>query len=290
MATSTPMPFPCSGWRSACFWCGESGISRAEALRTLLAFTLAVGGGWTGACVGILLLLFLSRLPLDLLNSPWGSRVALGLLAGLLLLLTGLQFRGFLPARIARYSGNPGVSFGGVTYPDAGLSVRETQDVSPAAALQGAAFAWVAGSCRAARLWPTDCQAAACIASRPAVVHGNSLREAWRAVCDVCGSGVVSGCAGPCRLVACRAQGPEGSKGDFLERPFCWFVGSCGAYHSAGIRKNADRSSPDTGPRCGAANLALGCRVRRTCLDMVGLRLRNAVLLGLADIRGREPQ
>jgi hypothetical protein len=119
--------------------------SRAEALRTLLAFTLAVGGGWTGACVGILLLLLLSRLPLDLLNSPWGRRVALGLSAGLLLLFTGLQFRDFLPARIARYSGNPGVSYGGVAYPDPGLSVRETQDVSPAAALEGAAFAWWLG-------------------------------------------------------------------------------------------------------------------------------------------------
>ena len=117
----------------------------AEALRTLLALSLAAGAGWIGALAGILLLLLCSRLPPEALHNRWGKRIALALLLGLLLFFTGNQAHDFLAARIAHYVGLPGGNASGLAYPDLSSSVRETQAVNPMAALQGAAFLWWLG-------------------------------------------------------------------------------------------------------------------------------------------------
>jgi hypothetical protein len=119
--------------------------SRAEALRILLVLSLAAGLGWMGACVGILLLILSGRLQPESLNSPWGQRIALGLLLCMLLFFTGTQLQGFLPARIAHYIGDAGSKLGGLNYPAPSSSVRETQGIGPVAALQGAAFLWWLG-------------------------------------------------------------------------------------------------------------------------------------------------
>jgi len=119
--------------------------SRAEALRTLLALSLAAGAGWIGAWVGLLFLFLFSRLPPESLNSPRGLRIVLLLLLCLLIFFTGLQFQDFLTVRIAHYLGTAGGSDGGLAYPDPGSSVREAQEVSPTAVLQGAAFLWWLG-------------------------------------------------------------------------------------------------------------------------------------------------
>ena len=119
--------------------------SGQEALSTLLALTLAAGAGWIGAGAGLLLLLLCSRVPPGSLNRPWGRRIACGLVLSSLVIFTALQLGDFLAVRIASYIGTPVTNAGGLAFPDSSVSIRETQQVNPAAALQGAAFQWWLG-------------------------------------------------------------------------------------------------------------------------------------------------
>jgi dolichyl-diphosphooligosaccharide--protein glycosyltransferase len=119
--------------------------SRTAALRGLLALSLAVGAGWIGALAGFLLLLLCDRVPADALDRPWGERITLGLLLAVLLGFLASEYQDFLVARIAHYFDAPLGTPAGLNYPAPGPSVSETQQVTPLAALEGAAYLWWLG-------------------------------------------------------------------------------------------------------------------------------------------------
>jgi dolichyl-diphosphooligosaccharide--protein glycosyltransferase len=112
----------------------------------LLASALAVGFGWTGAALGLLVLMLQWRVRRGSTQTRWGGQLLLAFVGVGLMLLTWIQFEGYLSGKISQYfrpSDDAAVS---IAYPDLGQSVREVQDVEPIQALQGAAYHWILGA------------------------------------------------------------------------------------------------------------------------------------------------
>lgn len=119
--------------------------TRSASFLTLLAISLVVGAGWTGAAVGLLLVWWMGWFPASF-RHPWSTRLMGVVLFVMLAVILGIQFQEYLsitiPAYVGKLFGDGGSQASGsvLVFPDLAASVRETQKVNLNFALEGMAF------------------------------------------------------------------------------------------------------------------------------------------------------
>ena len=119
--------------------------TKGSSFTVLVAIALTVVFGWWGAILAFVILWARHRIR-HIFTRKWASRLALGILLVLLLILTWNQFEGYLATTLSTYAASlvqdlPGTGLiTSFAYPDLVASLRETQTMTISNILKGAGF------------------------------------------------------------------------------------------------------------------------------------------------------